>query len=192
MTLTSNAQQVVQFITAHGASFFEEIVEGTTLLRTQVEQALAELVAQGLVNADSFGGLRALLVPSDRRRTFDGHKRLRRTALFGIEDAGRWALVRRKPALLPSKARHVLSRDRRACRSHPAAPLRRRVLAADRARGGSGCRRGAICCVVIDGSKRAAKFAAGASSPDYRANNLRHRKRSGCCAICGGASHPVR
>ena len=85
---------MVEFITTHGASFFEEIVEGTTLLRTQVEQALAELVAQGLINADSFGGLRALLVPSDRRRTFDGQKRLRRTALFGIEDAGRWALAR--------------------------------------------------------------------------------------------------
>ncbi len=98
VALTSNAQQVVQFITAHGASFFEEVVEGTTLLRTQVEQALAELVAQGLINADSFGGLRALLVPSDRRRTFDGQKRLRRTALFGIEDAGRWALVRKRRA----------------------------------------------------------------------------------------------
>ncbi len=96
VTLSSNAQQVVQFITRHGASFFEEIVEGTTLLRTQVEQSLAELVAQGLINADSFGGLRALLVPSDRRRSFDGQKRLRRTALFGIEDAGRWALVRKR------------------------------------------------------------------------------------------------
>ena len=98
VALTANAQQVEQFITAHGASFFEEIVEGTTLLRTQVEQSLGELVAQGLLNADSFGGLRALLVPSDRRRTFDGQKRLRRTALFGIEDAGRWALVRKKRA----------------------------------------------------------------------------------------------
>ena len=98
VTLTSNAQQIVEFLTTHGASFFEEIVEGTTLLRTQVEQALAELVAQGLINADSFGGLRALLVPSDRRRTFDGQKRLRRTALFGIEDAGRWALARKRRA----------------------------------------------------------------------------------------------
>ncbi|MEP6607536.1 MAG: crosslink repair DNA glycosylase YcaQ family protein [Burkholderiaceae bacterium] len=105
IVLTSNAQQVVQFINDHGASFFEDIVDGTRLLRTQVEQALAELVAQGLVNADSFGGLRALLVPSDRRRTFDGQKRLRRTALFGIEDAGRWALVRRKPVAAPAEAR---------------------------------------------------------------------------------------
>ena len=40
------------------------------LLRTQTEDALAELVALGLVNSDSFGGLRALLTPSDRRRPF--------------------------------------------------------------------------------------------------------------------------
>jgi ATP-dependent Lhr-like helicase len=97
--LTSRAQRVADFISAHGASFFDELVEGTGLLRTQVEDALGELVAQGLVNADSFGGLRALLVPSERRRSLDGHgrsRRLRRTALFGIEDAGRWALARRK------------------------------------------------------------------------------------------------
>jgi ATP-dependent Lhr-like helicase len=96
--LTTRAQAVADFINAQGASFFDEIVEGTALLRTQVEDALGELVAQGLVNADSFGGLRALLVPSERRRSLDGRasRRLRRTALFGIEDAGRWALARRK------------------------------------------------------------------------------------------------
>jgi ATP-dependent helicase Lhr and Lhr-like helicase len=99
--LTSRARRVVDFMGTHGASFFDEIVDGTGLLRTQVEDALGELVAQGLVNADGFGGLRALLVPSERRRSLDGHgadrgRRLRRTALFGIEDAGRWALARRK------------------------------------------------------------------------------------------------
>ena len=94
--LTSRAEKVADLIKTHGASFFDEIVDGTGLLRTQVEDALGELVAQGLVNADSFGGLRALLVPTDRRRPLGGHKQRRRTALFGIEDAGRWALVRRK------------------------------------------------------------------------------------------------
>ncbi len=93
----SRAQRVLDFITAHGASFFDEIGDATGLLGVQVEEALAELVAQGLVSADSFAGLRALLVPSDRRRTSanDGRRRPRRTALFGIEDAGRWALARR-------------------------------------------------------------------------------------------------
>lgn len=95
--LSSRARRALDFITEHGASYFDEIADGSGLLGAQVEDALAELVAQGLVNADSFGGLRALLVPSDRRRAFDGHKRSRRrTALFGIEDAGRWALARRK------------------------------------------------------------------------------------------------
>jgi len=50
----------------HGASFFDELVETSGLLRTHVKKALAELVAHGLVSADSFAGLRALLVPSDR------------------------------------------------------------------------------------------------------------------------------
>jgi ATP-dependent Lhr-like helicase len=40
---------------------------GTRLLRTQVEDALAELVVVGLVHSDSFSGLRALLIPSDRQ-----------------------------------------------------------------------------------------------------------------------------
>ena len=94
--VSSRSRRVLDFIAEHGASFFDEIADGCGLLRAQVEEALGELVAQGLVNSDSFGGLRALLVPSERRRANDGRKRPRRTALFGIEDAGRWALARRK------------------------------------------------------------------------------------------------
>lgn len=83
----------------HGASFFDEIVEGAGLLASQVEEALAELVALGRVNSDSYAGLRALLLPADRRRPSarDGRRR-RRIAIFGMQDAGRWALVRRSPA----------------------------------------------------------------------------------------------
>jgi ATP-dependent Lhr-like helicase len=97
--LTERAREVAEFIQAHGASFFDEIAEGLRLLPTQAEQALAELVALGFVNSDSFGGLRALLVPADRRSSSRGRGRGRRIALFGMADAGRWALVRR-PALL--------------------------------------------------------------------------------------------
>ena len=68
------------------------------LLRSQVEEALAELVALGLVTSDSFGGLRALLVPSSERRTGPNGRRRRRTASFGMENAGRWAMVRRSAA----------------------------------------------------------------------------------------------
>jgi ATP-dependent helicase Lhr and Lhr-like helicase len=92
--LTANARAVAECLRSEGASFFDDLVESTRLLPTQVETALAELVALGLVNSDSFGGLRALLVPADRRAA-RGSSRRRRTALFGMADAGRWALVRR-------------------------------------------------------------------------------------------------
>jgi ATP-dependent Lhr-like helicase len=84
------------FIRDNGASFFDEMVDGTRLLRPQVEEGLAELVALGLVNSDSFAGLRALLMPADKRR----HRNSigRRRAMFGMEDAGRWALARRSRA----------------------------------------------------------------------------------------------
>jgi len=109
--LTSTALEVVASLKAQGASFFDEIVESTGLLAAQVEASLAELVAVGLVNADSFGGLRALLVPSERRRSTSGTRRRRRPALFGMADAGRWALVRRSvnpsAAANPETVEHV-------------------------------------------------------------------------------------
>src|SRR5262249_50716871 len=77
------ALAVADHIRQHGAPFFDELVDGTGLLRTQVEEALAELVALGLVSSDSFGGLRALLVPSGERRPLAGGRRRRRTAKFG-------------------------------------------------------------------------------------------------------------
>ena len=93
------AQTVLDCLRSQGASFFDELVEAAGLLRPQIEEALAELVALGLVNSDSFGGLRALLVPSDRRKPFAaGVTRRRRTLTFGMEDAGRWALTRRAPS----------------------------------------------------------------------------------------------
>ena len=102
--LTSKAQQVADFIQANGASFFDEIVEHAGLLPNQVEEALAELVALGIVNSDSFGGLRALLLPSDRRRPAGHARRRRRIAIFGMQEAGRWALVRRSAGTVAATA----------------------------------------------------------------------------------------
>ena len=82
--------KVAAFIAENGASFFDEIVDGTHLLRTQVEEALAELVAAGQFISDSFGGLRALLTPPRH------HKR--RPNGVRLAGAGRWALVKRKAA----------------------------------------------------------------------------------------------
>lgn len=96
--LGSRAQRVARFLSDHGASFFDEIVHGTHLLGTELEDALSELVMRGRVHCDSYAGLRALLVPPSKRSSAHG-RRHRRTALFGIEDAGRWSMVRaRAPA----------------------------------------------------------------------------------------------
>ncbi|HEX5462876.1 MAG TPA: DEAD/DEAH box helicase [Steroidobacteraceae bacterium] len=101
-TVTSKARRVLEHLSAHGASFFDEVVEGTGLLPSQAEEGLAELVGLGLVNSDSFGGLRALLVPAERRRGSTG-PRHRRRALFGMDSAGRWALVRRAQTAAPGR-----------------------------------------------------------------------------------------
>src|SRR5262249_24701264 len=91
------AQAVYDCLATHGALFFDELVEATRLLRSKVEDALAELVALGLVSSDTFGGLRALLVPSAQRKPFAGVKRRGRVFSFGMEGAGRWSLIRRVP-----------------------------------------------------------------------------------------------
>jgi len=87
------AQAVAEAIRTHGASFFDELTASSGLLPSQLEEALAELVALGVVNSDSFAGLRALLVPSAERRPGPNGRRRRRTVKFGMEDAGRWALI---------------------------------------------------------------------------------------------------
>jgi ATP-dependent Lhr-like helicase len=92
-SLSSRAQAVVEFLAQHGASFFGEIADGTRLLKVELEDALGELVGAGLVGADSFAGLRALLQPASKRK-HPRQRRLARHLLNGIEDAGRWSLVR--------------------------------------------------------------------------------------------------
>jgi ATP-dependent Lhr-like helicase len=92
--MSSRAQAVHDMLREHGASFFDEIVDTVRLLPSEAEEALAELVAIGAVTSDSFAGIRALLVPLDKRKSFSGAKRRHRTVAFGIQDAGRWSVAR--------------------------------------------------------------------------------------------------
>jgi ATP-dependent Lhr-like helicase len=89
------AQLLLECLHSQGALFFDELAEASHLLRSQVEEALGELVAFGLVTSDSFAGLRGLLVPSNQRRPITGAKRRGRILRFDIESGGRWALIRR-------------------------------------------------------------------------------------------------
>ena len=94
MQLSHGARALFDYLTGHGASFFDDMVaRHQSAASSQAETALGELVSAGLVNADSYSGLRALLIPSDKRRQLVARRR--RVALFGLEDAGRWSLIRK-------------------------------------------------------------------------------------------------
>jgi ATP-dependent Lhr-like helicase len=90
---SAKARAVLDFITANGASFFDELVQHCGLLRSQVEEALAEVVALGRVTSDSFSGLRALLTPASERRPSR-----RRRKIVAMDETGRWSLVRSAPS----------------------------------------------------------------------------------------------
>ena len=90
--LPANAQTLFNLLKHKGALFFDDLVNDSNLLRSQVETALGQLVAKGLVTSDSYIGLRALITPSNRRPGFGSRRRLNSNAL-NIEDAGRWTLI---------------------------------------------------------------------------------------------------
>jgi ATP-dependent Lhr-like helicase len=94
--LSSRAERVAEFLAANGACFFADLEHGLSMLRTELEDALSELVARGRAGCDSFAGLRALLVPPSKRAP-SAARRGRRIAMHALEDAGRWTLSPRQP-----------------------------------------------------------------------------------------------
>jgi ATP-dependent Lhr-like helicase len=98
---------VFDFLSARGASFFADLGDGVELLRAQVEEALGELVACGLVTADSFAGMRALLTPANRR-TNAARKRGR--AAYDMTSAGRWSLLGRAATSIDQSSIEKLAR----------------------------------------------------------------------------------
>ncbi|MGH9736605.1 MAG: DEAD/DEAH box helicase [Candidatus Acidiferrales bacterium] len=85
--LSANAREVLTFLRQRGASFFVDIVRGTRKLKSEVETALWELVAVGMITADDFDNLRALIDP--RRRAGRGTGRIARPRHSG----GRWCVL---------------------------------------------------------------------------------------------------
>ena len=86
--LSTAAQAVYRYLRERGASFFTDLVRSTALLPAEIEDGLWELVAAGLVTADGFDNLRALIDP--RRRRAEGRERVRRPRYV----SGRWTLLR--------------------------------------------------------------------------------------------------
>ncbi len=85
--LSHPAEAVLDALRRRGASFLRELVSATGRLPSEVEDGLWELVAAGLVTADGFDNLRALIDPKRRR----GEGRFR--AARPRHAAGRWALL---------------------------------------------------------------------------------------------------
>ena len=85
--LSRQARTVLSHLQRAGASFFPDLVRGTRLLKSEVETALWELVAAGLVTADGFDNLRALIDP--RRRAGHGSGKTSRPR----HSTGRWSLL---------------------------------------------------------------------------------------------------
>ncbi|MEI9974706.1 MAG: hypothetical protein WDO73_23245 [Ignavibacteriota bacterium] len=87
-SLSHPAREVLAAIEKHGASFFSDLTRAAGRLASEVEDGLWELVAAGLVTADGFENLRALLDP--KRRAGQGSARGKRPR----HAPGRWALLR--------------------------------------------------------------------------------------------------
>ena len=94
--LSPRAQRILASLQQHGASFFDDLVHDTWLLRADVEIGLGELVSRGRVTSDSFAGVRALITSKKRRERLRQYRR----PFLSLEDSGRWSLPRR--VLLPA------------------------------------------------------------------------------------------
>ena len=94
--LSHVAEDLRRTLHERGASFFADLMRMTNHLPTEVEEGLWELVAAGLVTADGFDNLRALMDP--RRRRAEGRERSRRPRY----SAGRWSLLRQAVGHQPS------------------------------------------------------------------------------------------
>ena len=91
--LSADAQNVVTELQQRGAAFFSDLTQRTGLLRAQLETALGELVSAGLINADTFAGLRGLIAPSKAKPRGAPRTRRRQALFSGAQDAGRWSLL---------------------------------------------------------------------------------------------------
>jgi ATP-dependent Lhr-like helicase len=87
--LSHPAREVLAELDRRGASFFADLQRGAHRLASEVEDALWELVAAGLVTADGIENLRALVDPKRRRGEGRGRTARPRHA------AGRWARLPR-------------------------------------------------------------------------------------------------
>lgn len=141
--LSHAARDVAAHLSTHGASFFNDLPRATHHLPSEIEDALWELVAAGMVTADGFENLRALIDPKRRRGEGRGRTARPRHA------AGRWSLLRHHPQAERAEAfagqllrrwgvvfRDLLARETAAPPWRDLLPVYRRMEAKGEIRGG--------------------------------------------------------
>ncbi len=117
---------VWKVLSRSGAVFFADLVRESKVLPSRVAQALAELVAQGQATSDSFEGLRALLLPADKRVPFvDADHKRRHKAVTSVEFAGRWSLIKKAPPSSPDGNEHSMEISAKAVENFARVLLRR-------------------------------------------------------------------
>ncbi|MEM9565953.1 MAG: DEAD/DEAH box helicase [Actinomycetota bacterium] len=93
---TGPLAEVVAVLASTGPRFAADLAADTGRLPTDIEAALWDGVARGLLSADGFGAIRSLTERSARRHRHQRSlSRLRRADRGTIRSAGRWSLVSR-------------------------------------------------------------------------------------------------
>jgi len=85
--LSEGAQSILLYLRQRGASFFADIVRGTKMIKAEAETALWELVTAGIITADGFDNIRAMVDP--QRRAGKGKGRSARPR----HSVGRWSIL---------------------------------------------------------------------------------------------------
>jgi ATP-dependent Lhr-like helicase len=87
-----DAQAVYEALTTHGALFFDDLRAASGLLPAQVEEALRELAALGLVTSDGFAAVRSTII-KHRPTAWPGKSRSsRRRRSTAYAHSGRWSI----------------------------------------------------------------------------------------------------
>ncbi|HLB24275.1 MAG TPA: DEAD/DEAH box helicase [Dehalococcoidia bacterium] len=102
---TGAAAATLDALRQHGALFFDDLAAASRQLPVQLEEALWDLVARGLVTGDGFSSLRQIMAPSRHRVVPAGSSRARaarRHSRYGggrlsraSQPQGRWSIVHR-------------------------------------------------------------------------------------------------
>ncbi len=167
--LSEGARTVLEYLRRRGASFFTDMVRSTGQLKAEIETALWELVAAGMVTADGFDNLRSLISPRGRpgnpgpKTPRPRHTPGRWSLLYPAEgtdhskavEATCWMLLRRYGVVF----REMLARESNL-------PKWRELL------------------IVFRRLEDRARYAAAASLADFWASSSRCRKRWNRCAPC--------